>query len=125
MIHGDLASEARVDFLAVVEHRLMSARVRSEWARLRKKGLASQWAPACQDSSHAGNAGVGVISMIGAPVALPTFATLPSLSGSLIAVERFGACFHLVLVGSCSWLFCTAIRELYASLGGTAQSPWP
>ena len=39
------------------------------------KGLASICAPACQDSSHVGNAGVGVISVRGAPVALPTFAT--------------------------------------------------
>ena len=44
-------------------------------ARLRRKGLASIWAPASQDSSHVGNAGVGVISMKGAPFALPTFAT--------------------------------------------------
>ena len=36
---------------------------------------ASVWAPACQDSSHVGNAGVGVISMRGAPLALPSFAT--------------------------------------------------
>ena len=73
--HGDLALEVGVDFLAVVEHRLIPARVRSEWARLRGKGLASIWAPACQVSSHIGNAGVGVISMKGAPLALPTFAT--------------------------------------------------
>ena len=33
------------------------------------------WAPACQDSSHVGNAGVGVVSLRGASVALPTFAT--------------------------------------------------
>ena len=33
------------------------------------------WAPACQDSTHVGNAGVGVVSMKGAPLALPTFAT--------------------------------------------------
>ena len=39
--HGDLALEAGVDFLAVVEHRLIPARVRSEWARLRRKALAS------------------------------------------------------------------------------------
>ena len=75
LTHGDLALEARVDLLAVVEHRLIPARVRSEWARLRSKGVASIWAPASQDSSHVGNAGVGVISMRGAPVALPTFAT--------------------------------------------------
>ena len=41
----------------------------------RQGGLASICAPACQDSSHVGNAGVGVISMMGALVALPTFAT--------------------------------------------------
>ena len=59
LTNGDLALEAGVDFLAVVEHRLIPARVRSEWARLRSKKLASVWAPACQDSSHVGNAGVG------------------------------------------------------------------
>ena len=31
--HGDLALEARVDFLAVVEHRLIPARVKSEWTQ--------------------------------------------------------------------------------------------
>ena len=67
--------EAGVDYLAVVEHRLIPAQVRSEWARLRSKGLASVWAPACQDSSHVGNAGVGMISMKGALLALPSFAT--------------------------------------------------
>ena len=37
LTHGDLALEAEVDFLAVVEHRLIPARVRSEWDRLRGK----------------------------------------------------------------------------------------
>ena len=37
--------------------------------------MTSIFAPACQDSSHVGDAGVGIISMRGAPVALPTFAT--------------------------------------------------
>ena len=69
LTHGDLALEAQVAFLAVVEHRLIPARVRSEWARLREKGLATLWALASQESSHVGNAGVGVA------VALPTFAT--------------------------------------------------
>ena len=65
--------EAGADFLAVVEHRLISAQVRGEWVRLRGKGLASVWAPAvAQDGSHAG---VGIVSLRGAPVALPTFAT--------------------------------------------------
>ena len=75
LTHGDLALEVGVDFLALVEHRLIPVWVRSEWARLRERELASIWAPACQDSSHVGNAGVGVVSMKGAPQALPTFAT--------------------------------------------------
>ena len=75
LAHGDLVLEVDVDFLAVVEHRLIPARVRSEWSRLRKKGLASLWSPASQVSSHVGNAGVGVISLRGAPLSLPTFAT--------------------------------------------------
>ena len=75
LTHGDLALEAKIDFLAVAEHRLIPARVRSECARLKSKGVASIWAPASQDSSHLGNAGVGVASLRGAPVSLPTSAT--------------------------------------------------
>ena len=54
---------------------MIPARVRSEWSRLKGKGLSSIWAPASQESSHVGNAGVGVISLCGAPLALPTFVT--------------------------------------------------
>ena len=53
--------------VGVVEHRLIPARVRSEWTRLRAKSLASIWAPASQDSSHVGNASVGVVR--GVPIA--------------------------------------------------------
>ena len=49
----------RLIFLAVVEHRLIPARVRREWASLRRNWLATVWAPASQDTSHVGNAGVG------------------------------------------------------------------
>ena len=35
LTHGDLALDAGVDFLAVAEHRLILARVRSEWSRHR------------------------------------------------------------------------------------------
>ena len=42
---------------------------------LRGKCVASIWAPASQDSSHVGNAGVGVVSLRGAPLSLPTSAT--------------------------------------------------
>ena len=59
----------RFDFLAVVEHRLIPAGVRSEW------GLASVWALAGQGSSHVGHAEVGVISKREAPTTLPSFAT--------------------------------------------------
>ena len=75
LTHGDLALDAGVDFLAVAEHSLIPARVRSEWSRLKVKGLSSIWAPASQASSHVGNAGVGVVSLRGAPLALPTFVT--------------------------------------------------
>ena len=75
LTHGYLALEVQVDFLEVAEHRLIPARVRGEWSRLRKKGLASVWAPASQDSSRVGNAGVGVVSLRGALISLPTFAT--------------------------------------------------
>ena len=75
LTHGDLDFEVGVDFLAVAEHRLIPGRVRSKWSRLKGKGLSSIWAPASQDSSHVGNAGVGVVSLRGAPLVLPTFAT--------------------------------------------------
>ena len=68
-----------LDFLAVVEHRLIPAWARSEHGlipgTLRPSGLGSIWAPACQVSSHVRNAGVGVISLRGASLSLPTFAT--------------------------------------------------
>ena len=101
----DLELEVGVDFLAVVEHRLIPARVRSEWARLWRKGLASILAPANQDASHVGSAGVGVISMKGAPLALPTFATAQfrSFFDSGRAVRcmlplGFGRFIHLVVL---------------------------
>ena len=47
LTQGDFALEVGVDFLAVVEHGLIPARVRSKWARIKGKGLASTCAPAC------------------------------------------------------------------------------
>ena len=75
LTHGDLVLQTQVDFVALVEHRLIPARVRGEWARLLSKGLAAVRAPASQESSHVGDAGVGVVSMRSAPLSLPTFAT--------------------------------------------------
>ena len=37
--------EAGVDFLTVVEHRLIPARVRNEWAKLKGKGFALSGLP--------------------------------------------------------------------------------
>ena len=75
LTHGDFASEAGAGFLDVVEHRLIPARVRGEWSWLRRSAVSSIWAPACQETSHVGNVGVGVVSLRGAPLSLPTFAT--------------------------------------------------
>ena len=75
LTHGDLALDTGVDLLAVAEHLLIPARVRSEWSRLKRKDLASIWSPASQVSSHVGSAGVGVVSLRCAPLSLPTFAT--------------------------------------------------
>ena len=77
-----------LDFLAVTEHRLIPAGVHSEWARLRGKGVASVWAPASQDSSHVGNAGVGVVSLRGAPLSLP--------ASAIVQFKRFFDCGRVV-----------------------------
>ena len=62
-------------FLAVAEHRLIPARARSVGHQLRKAGYHSVWALACQNSVPGGHAGVGVVSLGGAPLALPSFVT--------------------------------------------------
>ena len=75
LTNGDFAVETGVVFLCVTEHRLVSARARSEWKMLRGRNMSSIWSPASQEFSVVGNAGVGVVSLRGAPLALPTFAT--------------------------------------------------
>ena len=75
LTHCDFPLDVGVDVRAVVEHRLIPARVRSEWARLRCKRMASIWVPASQEASHVGHAGVGVISLRGASLSLPYIAT--------------------------------------------------
>ena len=113
LTHGDLALNASLHFLAVTEHRLIPARVRSKWARLKSKGVASISAPASQDSSHVGDAGVGVVSLRCALLSLPTFATAQlKRSFFLIVVVLSGVCCRWVLVGLCIWLFCRVTRVL-------------
>ena len=43
---------------------------------LRCKRLASIWAPASLEASHVGHARVGVVSLRGAPLSLPSVATV-------------------------------------------------
>ena len=117
LTHCDFALDVGVDFLAVVEHRLILARVRSEWGRLRCKKMASVWAPASQEASHVGHAGVGVVSLRGAPLSLPSFATA-QFQRFFIVVGLFGVCFLWVVVGLCIWLFSMAIRGLIVILSG-------
>ena len=69
---GDLALESKAHFLAVAEHRLIPARARNVTTQLRKARRPSVWAPSCQDVTPGGHAGVGVISLRGAPLSLPT-----------------------------------------------------
>ena len=71
----DEALETKADFLVVTEHRLVPARARSESKRLKTAGLPSLWTPACQETSHVGHAGVGLVSLRGAPLLLATSAT--------------------------------------------------
>ena len=58
----------------VTEHRLVPARARSESKRLKTAGIYSLWTPACQETSHVGHAGVGLVSLRGAPL----FKAVPS-----------------------------------------------
>ena len=74
--NGDCAMESPADFLAVVEHRLIPARVRSVTKSLKVNTCCiSVWAPACHDSIPGGHGGVGVVSLKAAPLTLPTFYT--------------------------------------------------
>ena len=64
---GDLALESQAHFLA--------AGARSVTSQLRYAGRSSVWAPSCQDVTPGRHAGVGVISLHGAALSLPTIFT--------------------------------------------------
>ena len=72
---GDSALDSCAQFLAVAEHRLIPSRARSVGHQLRKAGHHSVWAPACQDRIAGGHAGVGVISLGGAPLTFMSFSS--------------------------------------------------
>ena len=54
----------------------MPVRARSEGKRLLQAGVRSVWAPASLEGVHVGHAGVGVVSLRGAPISLPSIATV-------------------------------------------------
>ena len=64
---GDLALDSCAQFLAVAEHRLIPSWAGSVCHQLRSL--------ACQDQVAGGHAGVGVVSLGGAPLILPSFVT--------------------------------------------------
>ena len=72
---GDLALDSCAQFHAVAEHGLIPSKASSVGHQLRKAGHHSVWAPACQDRVAGGHAGVGVVSLGGAPLTLPSFIT--------------------------------------------------
>ena len=75
LTHGDLALYSCAQFLAVAEHRLIPSRARSVCHQLRKACHQSVRSPACQDQVAGGHAGVGVVSLGGAPLSLLPFLT--------------------------------------------------
>ena len=83
MANGDEVLETKVDFLVVTEHRLLPARSRSQGKRLRAMSISSLWTTACQESSHVGHAGVGIVSLKGAQLvhAVPCAHDFKSLVG--------------------------------------------
>ena len=89
---GDLALESSAHFLAVAEHRLVPARARNVTTQLRQACLSSVGAPSCQDVTPGGHAGVGVISLHGAPLSLPTI-----LDSSFKEFFRIGRAMRVVL----------------------------
>ena len=76
LTHGDVALDSCAQCLAVAEHILIPARVRSVGHQLWVAGFQSVWAPACQDHIVVrGHAGVGVVSFGGAPLSALSLVT--------------------------------------------------
>ena len=91
----------------MVERRLVPARAGSEGKRLLQAGARSVWAPACLEGGHVGHAGVGVVSLRGAPISMPSIATVGF--SSLVGFSGV-ICLLLVVVWFIS-LWCMAFRE--------------
>ena len=75
LTYGVLALDSCVEFLAEAEHRLVPSRTRSVSHELRKAGHQSVWSLACLDQVAGDHAGVGVVSLGGPSLSLPSFVT--------------------------------------------------
>ena len=101
LTNGDLALDSGGQFFAAAEHWLIPIR-----HQLRKAGLQSAWALACQDQIPGGHAWVGVVSLHGAPLSAPSLVTL-----EFKKFIRLGLLFPLSLA---VWFICslhTGTRE--------------
>ena len=92
LFRSDLALESSAHFLAIAEHCLVPARARAVTTQLRQARRSSVWAPSCQDVTPGGHAGVGVISLHGAPLSLPAL-----LDSSFKEFFRIGRAMRVVL----------------------------
>ena len=106
LCRGDLALESKAHFLAVAEHRLIPARARNVTTQLRKVRRSSVWAPSCQVVTPGGHAGVGVISLHGAPLALPTlfdpsFKEFFRIGRAIVLPLVNGGVVHLFVIYGC------------------------
>ena len=115
LTHGDLVLDTEVDFLAVVEHRLIPARVRGEWARLRRKGWLLSGLLLLRTLLMLVLLGLGLsVSGVLLFPCLPLL--LRSLSVFLIVVVRLGVCCRWSVAGFCTWWCCMDIRVLIGRL---------
>ena len=93
--------------------------------------MSSVWAPASQDSSHVGNAGVGVVSMRGAPAQFKRFFDCGRAVKCMLPLG-LGRFMHLVVLYGCQGadtdaeqlalteqLFDAALVSLVLLLGGS------
>ena len=78
MSHGDAAMDSEIDFPMVSESRLIPARIWNECSKLRKSRHSI-----CLGLAHVSSAGARLVSLMGAPVYVPSFAT-----------AEFESCWH-------------------------------
>ena len=109
LTHADYGMGTDASFSALVEHRLIPARARSEGAR--RAGQLSICSPAHQDCGHVGHAGTGVVSLRGKPLSLPPLPLL-LFHHFLLRAGLLGVACLLALGGLCTWWWLMGSRGL-------------